>query len=347
MSAVINSPMPPTRVNASDAPILIDPFGRTVSYLRISVTDRCDLRCIYCMSDDMQFAPREQMLSLEEIVRIGSAFVDLGVKKIRITGGEPLIRKNVLHVFEHLGALPGLDELTLTTNATQLSRYATRLRDAGVNRINISLDSLRPARFRHITRVGNLHQVLEGIEAAQAAGFDKIKLNAVILKHKNHDEVIDLVEYAHSNAFDISFIEEMPLGIVNEHDRLCSYYSSDEILRDLRQHFDLSASTANTGGPSRYYRIHDSETRVGFISPHSHNFCGDCNRVRLTAEGRLLLCLGQENSVDLRQIVRGQTDSPEELSQAIRESMALKPKGHAFDMTVQPVLFRHMNKTGG
>jgi cyclic pyranopterin phosphate synthase len=326
---------------------LIDRFGRQIDYLRISVTDRCDFRCVYCMAEDMQFVPRSQLLTLEEIVRIGKTFVDLGVRKIRITGGEPLTRKNVMYVFDKLGALEGLEDFTVTTNGTQLDRYASALRDAGVTRVNISLDSLRPARFKHITRVGDLDKVLNGIEATLAAGFKKIKLNTVILKNKNHDEVLDLLEFARNKELDISYIEEMPLGIIDEHDRAYAYYSSDKILNDLRIRYDLMPTTETTGGPSRYYRMPDSKTRVGFISPHSHNFCSQCNRVRLTAEGRLLLCLGQEHSMDLRHVVRSNPTNDEPLQQAIIDAMEIKPKGHDFDLTSRPVIFRHMNATGG
>jgi len=326
---------------------LVDRFGRQINYLRISVTDRCDFRCVYCMAEDMQFVPRSQLLTLEEVVRIGKTFVNLGVKKIRITGGEPLTRKNIMYVFDKLGTLNGLEDFTLTTNGSQLARYASALHNAGVTRINISLDSLRPDRFKHITRIGDLNKVLNGIEAARMAGFKKIKLNAVILKNKNHDEVLDLLEFARSNELDISYIEEMPLGIIDEHDRAYAYYSSDHILNDLRSRYKLLPTTENTGGPSRYYRMPDSNTRVGFISPHSHNFCDQCNRVRLTAEGRLLLCLGQEHSVDLRYVVRSHPTEDKPLQQAIIDAMDIKPKGHEFDLTSQPVIFRHMNVTGG
>ena len=326
---------------------LIDRFDRKISYLRISVTDRCDLRCIYCMSDDMQFVPRTQLLTLEEIVRIGKSFVDLGVNKIRITGGEPLTRRNILKVFEELGQLDGLDDLTITTNATQLTQYAQALHDAGVTRINISLDTLRPDRFRKITRVGQLAKTLSGIDAALAAGFQRIKINTVVLKYMNHDEVKDLVEFARNRGLDISFIEEMPLGMVNDHLRAQTYYSSDDILADLRQHYEIIATTEKSAGPSRYYRMPDSETRIGFISPHSHNFCDTCNRVRLTAEGRLLLCLGQEHSMDLRRVVRANPGDDEAVRKAIVQSMQIKPKGHDFDLNSQEVILRHMNVTGG
>ena len=326
---------------------LIDRYHRKITYLRISVTDRCDLRCVYCMSDDMQFVPRPQLLTLEEIIRIGKSFVDLGVNKIRITGGEPLTRRNILKVFEELGQLDSLKDLTITTNATRLAHFADALHAAGVTRINVSLDTLKPERFRKITRVGKLNRTLAGIDAALAAGFQKIKINTVVLKHMNHDEVIDLVAFARDRRLDISFIEEMPLGIINDHFRADTYYSSDRILADLRQHHELIATTEQTGGPARYFRMPDSETRIGFISPHSHNFCDTCNRVRLTAEGRLLLCLGQEYSTDLRRVVRAHPDNDQRLRQAIVESMQIKPKGHDFDLNSQQVILRHMNVTGG
>lgn len=330
---------------------LTDRFGRKITYLRISVTDRCDLRCVYCMSDDMQFVPRAQLLTLEEIVRIGKTFVDLGVNKIRITGGEPLTRSNIMKVFEELGQLDGLNDLTITTNASQLTRYARDLFDAGVTRVNISLDTIRADRFHKITRVGKLHRTLAGIDAALDAGFKKVKINSVILKNMNHDEVTDLVGFARNRGMDISFIEEMPLGIVNDHDRAQTYYSSDEILSDLRQQYELIATTEKTGGPARYYQMPDSDSRVGFISPHSHNFCDTCNRVRLTAEGQLLLCLGQEHSKDLRHVVRaypeGFAGNDEVLRQAIIQSMLIKPKGHDFDLKTHEVILRHMNTTGG
>ncbi len=337
----------PKTIASPTAASLIDRFGRHVSYLRISVTDRCDLRCVYCMSENMTFLPRASLLTLEEIIQIGRGFVDLGVHKIRITGGEPLHRRDILMVFRELGRLEGLSDLTLTTNGTQLKRFARELRDAGVTRINISLDTLRPERFRALTRTGRLEQVLEGLDAAQAAGFERIKLNSVILKHRNHDEIHDLVAHAIARGVDISFIEEMPLGTVGDHDRAECYYSSDQIRADLEQNYELLPTTESTGGPSRYYRIPGIDSRVGFISPHSHNFCDNCNRVRLTSEGRLLLCLGQEHSVDLRRVVRANPGDDERLRQAIRDSMAIKPRGHDFDLQAQPMIFRHMNHTGG
>ncbi len=333
--------------NAEIKETLVDNFGRTVDYLRISVTDRCDFRCVYCMEEEMEFVPRAQLLTLEEISTIARAFTELGVSKIRITGGEPLVRRNVIKLFEDIGKLPGLKEMVTTTNGSQLRKLAPQLKAAGLKRINISLDSLDAEKFRRITRVGELDKVLDGIEAALDTGFEKIKINAVILKNRNHEEVCDLVEYASQKGMDISFIEEMPLGVIAEHDRAEAYYSSDQIRLDLGRKYTLLDTTEKTNGPSHYYRIAETGTRVGFISPHSHNFCGDCNRVRLTCEGRLLLCLGQEHSVDLRHVLRSHPGNLEKLKQAIRESMSIKPEGHDFDLSAKPVIFRHMNVTGG
>lgn len=326
---------------------LVDRFGRHVTYVRISVTDRCNFRCVYCMSEDMTFAPRSQILTLEEIEEIARAFCELGVTKIRVTGGEPLVRRNIIWLFRQLGEIDGLGELTLTTNGALLDRWARPLRAAGVNRVNISLDSLEPARFNQITRTGELKAVLRGIDAALDAGFERVKLNSVILKHRNHDEVTKLVGFAMEWGIDVSFIEEMPLGEISEHDRAEAYYSSDEILRDLSETLELVPTTDTTGGPSRYYRVAGSSTRVGFISPHSHNFCTSCNRVRLTTEGRLLLCLGQEHSVDLKRVARAHPGDREALKRAIADAMAIKPKGHDFNLQGQPVVLRHMNVTGG
>jgi cyclic pyranopterin phosphate synthase len=327
--------------------VLIDNFGRTVNYVRISVTDRCDFRCVYCMEEEMEFLPRKQLLTLEELAFVGRAFTELGVRKIRVTGGEPLVRSNVIKLFQDLGRLPGLKELVTTTNGSQLERLAGDLKAAGVKRINISLDSLDPDRFRQMSRVGDLHKVLAGIQAAQKAGFERLKINSVILKNRNHEEVTDLVRFAGERNMDISFIEEMPLGLTNDHDRAAAYYSSDQIKSDLEKTFTLLPTTESTGGPSRYFRIAETGTMVGFISPHSHNFCDQCNRVRVTCEGRLLLCLGQEHSMDLKQIVREYPGDLPRLKQAIRASMDIKPKGHDFNLAEKPVIFRHMNVTGG
>jgi len=336
-----------TNVDPHQQKELIDRFGRRVNYLRISVTDRCDLRCIYCMSEDMTFLPREQLLTLEEIERIARCFVELGVSKIRVTGGEPLTRRNVVSLFQSIGALPDLSELTVTTNGTLLPEYAEPLKQAGVARVNISLDTLREDRFRAITRTGHLHKTLSGIDAAVSAGFKRLKLNAVVLKNRNHDEVIGLVRFAMNQGLDISFIEEMPLGHIDEHNRAEAFYSSQHIIEDISGQYEMLPSTQSTGGPSRYFDIIGSKTRVGLISPHSHNFCDSCNRVRLTAEGRLLLCLGQEHSVDLRKVVRAHPTDDTPLKQAIIDAIEIKPKGHEFELSSQNVLFRHMNVTGG
>ena len=327
--------------------ILIDKFDRHINYVRISVTDRCDFRCVYCMSEEMKFVPRAQLLTLEETATIAKAFTHLGVKKIRITGGEPLIRQNIIQLFEDIGKLPDLEELTTTTNGSQLVTLAEPLKKAGVKRINISLDSLEPKKFKNITRTGKLENVLSGIDKALSVGFKKIKINAVILKNRNHDEVVNLVRFAIGRKIDISFIEEMPLGIIDEHNRNEVYYSSDQIKHDLEQEFELVSSTESTGGPSRYHKVVGTNTKVGFISPHSHNFCDQCNRVRLTAEGRLLLCLGQEHSVDLRKVIRTFPGDIEKLENSIRNAMKIKPKGHDFDSTEKSIIFRHMNVTGG
>ena len=277
------------------------------------------------------------------------AFCELGVEKVRLTGGEPLVRRNVDWLLEQVGNLKrttALKELTITTNGSQLTKYAESMVSSGVDRINISLDSLNPQRFRELTRTGDLNTVLAGIESAKQAGFKRIKLNAVIMKGRNDDEVIDLAHFAIDNDLDISYIEEMPLGQVS-HQRQESFYSSDEALAELKTAFNLQHSLTNTGGPSRYYQVADTNSKVGFISPHSHNFCDTCNRVRVTTEGRLLLCLGQEHSVDLREIIRQYPDDIERLKQAIIDSMAIKPEGHEFAIQQQPVIFRHMSVTGG
>ena len=328
---------------------LVDRFGRRVTYVRMSITDRCDFRCVYCMDEEMTFMPREKLLTLEEIVFLMQAFCELGVERIRITGGEPLVRRNVDWLFKQIGQLKqntALKELTLTTNGSQLEKYATTLVDAGVDRINISLDSLDPDKFTTLTRTGDLNQVMAGIHAAKQAGFKRIKLNAVIMKGRNENEILDLAKFAINNHMDISYIEEMPLGHV-DHARGESYCSSDEVLEVLRTRYDLQPSIASTGGPSRYYQIPASESRIGFISPHSHNFCSSCNRVRVTTEGRLLLCLGQEHSMDLREIIRGYPGDLIKLKQAIVQSMSIKPEGHDFDIHAKPVIFRHMSVTGG
>jgi cyclic pyranopterin phosphate synthase len=332
---------------AMTKPQLIDNFGRAITYLRLSVTDRCDFRCTYCMAETMTFMPRSELLTLEELAFIGNTFIALGVNKIRITGGEPLIRRNIVSLFEQLDPAQQLHDLCLTTNASQLSHMASPLKEAGLKRINISLDSLKPDRFKHITRTGELAQVLKGIDAALAAGFKNIKLNAVILRGQNDGEIVDLVNFAMDKGLDISFIEEMPLGTITEHDRKQAFISSAEVRDIISQYHALVATTDTTGGPSRYWAIANSQTRVGFISPHSHNFCGDCNRVRLTASGRLLLCLGNEHSLDLRAVVRAHPFDTERLTAAIFSSLALKPEEHHFDLDTPPDIVRFMNSTGG
>lgn len=326
---------------------LVDRFGREVNYLRVSITDRCDFRCVYCMAEDMVFLPRRQILSLEEIHFICRAFVELGVGKIRVTGGEPLVRNGALGLLRQIGKIPGLGELVMTSNGSKLAVMADQLREAGVKRINISLDTLDPAKFKVLTRTGDLENVLKGINAARQAGFERIKLNAVVLRNRNHEEVCDLVQFAVDRGIDISFIEEMPLGVVNNHDRTEAYYPSDLIKQDLSRRFQLEAMTDKTGGPSDYFRIVGSNSRVGFISPHSANFCASCNRVRLTAEGRLLLCLGNEHSVDLKAVVRQHPGDINTLKQAIVDAMQIKPEKHEFNIHEQPVILRHMSVTGG
>jgi len=334
---------------------LIDKFGRRVSYVRMSVTDRCDFRCVYCMDEEMTFVPRDKILTFEEMQLIAEAFVELGVSKIRLSGGEPLIRGNVLALCEAIGSLEGLDELVMTTNGSQLPRLAEGLKASGLKRLNISLDTLKPAKFKELTRVGDLSKVLAGIDAAIEAGFEKIKLNAVILKGRNDDEVVDLVSFAIKKGLDISFIEEMPLGAITEHNREEAFCSSDEIKQSLEKRWTLTSSSKGkeSDGPSQYYRLSGGDisgvvaTKVGFISPHSHNFCGDCNRVRVTAEGRLLLCLGNEHSIDLRGLLREHPRDKGRLKDAIIAAMDLKPERHEFDHSNEPDIVRFMNMTGG
>jgi cyclic pyranopterin phosphate synthase len=327
--------------------MLIDKFNRRITYVRLSVTDRCDFRCVYCMGEKMTFMPRAQLLTLEELEWLGRAFVELGVTKIRITGGEPLIRKNVLQLFQGLSKFSGLKELVLTTNGSQLFKMAQPLREAGVKRINISLDTLSAVRFKKMTRFDKLDVVLRGIDAAIKAGFERIKINAVILKNRNHDEVIDLVQFAVDQGIDITFIEEMPLGEIGEHNRAEAFYASAQIRQDLKKKFTLLPSLETTAGPSKYYKVGNTDTRVGFISPHTHNFCDSCNRVRVTTDGHLLLCLGQEHSVDLRRVIRANPDNMILLKQTLIDAMAIKPKSHDFELDGQPQISRHMNVTGG
>lgn len=361
------------RGNASD---LVDHFGRRIRYLRLSVTDRCDFRCTYCMAEDMTFLPRSEVMSLEECLRVVRAFVALGVDKVRLTGGEPLVRRDILWLMERISALPGVRELVLTTNGSQLASMAQAVRNSGVKRINISIDSLRADRFREITRVGDLHKVLAGIDAAVAAGFDRIKLNTVMLRGFNDDEFEDLVDFAIDRSIDISFIEEMPLGDTG-HLRADTCMTQDEVLPRLQARYGLVATVEDSGGPARYWRMPGSPTRVGFISPHSHNFCDSCNRVRVTATGDLYPCLGQDDMLPLLPVLRGAgaaeghgtvngvagpslatvskandtTDTASldaALLQAIRQSMGIKPKGHDFDVRKPtPAVVRFMSLTGG
>jgi cyclic pyranopterin phosphate synthase len=340
---------------------LVDRYGRRVDYVRLSVTDRCDFRCVYCMAEDMTFVPRAQVLTLEELYEVGSAFVALGVRKIRLTGGEPLVRSNLLWLVARLAALPGLEQLVMTTNGSRLATLAQPLREAGLHRLNISLDSLRPDRFRELTRTGNLQDVLAGISAARAAGFTRTKINCVILRGRNDDEILDLVQFARDSALDITFIEEMPLGFIDEHDRALAFMPSEEVRAAVDARWPLLPERSDGGhdeggGPSRYWRMAGSNTRVGFISPHSHNFCHLCNRVRVTVEGRLLLCLGNEHSLDLRQVLRAGSGADSQpaagidraaLRAAIIAGMELKPERHHFDLGEAPQIVRFMNMTGG
>tara|TARA_R110002012_G_scaffold25166_1_gene83739 strand:- start:772 stop:1761 length:990 start_codon:yes stop_codon:yes gene_type:complete len=326
---------------------LVDGFGRRVRYLRISVTDRCDFRCVYCMAEEMTFLPRAQLLTLEEIAMLSQAFVELGVEKIRLTGGEPLVRQGVLTLVENIAGLEGLRELAMTTNGAGLVKHADALRQAGLDRLNISLDSLKPARFKALTRTGDLNQVIAGIRAARRAGFASIKLNAVLLKGRNDDEILDLVNFARDEQVDISFIEEMPLGAISEHHRGETFLSTDKVRETIEPYYPLLPTTETTLGPSRYYRMADSHSRIGFISPHSHNFCDACNRVRVTAEGRLLLCLGHEHSVDLRAVMRRYPGDSQRLKASIVTAMQKKPERHHFTTDGDVQIVRFMNATGG
>ena len=327
---------------------LIDSFARQIRYLRLSVTDRCNLRCTYCMAEDMVFLPKAKVLSLEEMVFISQAFVELGVEKIRLTGGEPLVRHGVVELAEKLSKIDGLRELVMTTNAVLLKKYAQPLHDAGVSRLNISIDSLQPSRFKMLTRFGVLDDVLSGIQHARQIGFDRIKLNVVILKGINDDEVTDLARFALDRDLDISFIEEMPLGEISSHQRVNTQINSLTIREQLESVFTLTDANFSdpAAGPARYLQIANSNTKVGFISPMSENFCASCNRVRLTTEGSLLLCLGNEHSLDLRAIVREHPDDIDYLKKQIIASMQRKPEQHHFDPN-DITITRYMSATGG
>ena len=328
---------------------MIDPFGRDISYLRVSVTDRCDLRCVYCMAEDMTFLPKSDVLSLEELESLCSAFICQGVVKLRITGGEPLVRRDVMTLFRRLGARlgHGLEELTLTTNGTQLAKYADGLAAAGVRRVNVSLDTLDPERFRRITRWGKLDKVLQGIEAAKAAGLH-VKINAVALRGENEDEIASMLAWCGSQGHDLCLIETMPMGDIGG-DRTDQYLPLSIVRARLRQRFTLTETGFKTGGPARYFDVAETGTRVGFITPMTHNFCESCNRVRLTCTGTLFMCLGQDDAADLRRVLRsGASDA--ELNEAILEAIGRKPKGHDFVIdrrTTAPSVGRHMSMTGG
>ena len=328
---------------------MIDPFGRGITYLRVSVTDRCDLRCVYCMAEDMSFLPKAEVLTLEELDRLCAAFIRLGVKKLRLTGGEPLVRRDVMRLFTSLGARlgNGLDELTLTTNGTQLARYAARLRDVGVQRINVSLDTLEAEKFAAITRWGRIGQVLDGLTAARAAGL-AIKINTVALKGVNEDEIERLVEWCGEQGFDLCLIETMPMGEISA-DRVEQYLPLSLVRARLKRRFTLAETDYRTGGPARYYSVAETGRRIGFITPMTHNFCESCNRVRLTCTGTLFMCLGQDDSADLRRPLRASTDDAA-LDEAIREAITRKPKGHDFVIDrrhARPAVARHMSVTGG
>jgi cyclic pyranopterin phosphate synthase len=330
---------------------MIDPFGRSISYLRVSVTDRCDFRCVYCMSEDMAFLPKAEILTLEELDRLSGAFIRMGVKKLRLTGGEPLVRKNIMWLFRALGRhleTGALEELTLTTNGSQLAKYAQELKDAGVKRINVSLDTLDADKFAAITRWGRFDQVMAGIQAAKATGL-QVKLNAVALKGVNDGEFDRLIAWCGEEGFDLTLIEVMPLGEVGTGTRVDQYLPLSMVRSDLRKRWTLDESDYQTGGPARYYTVRETGRRLGMITPMTHNFCESCNRVRLTCTGTLFMCLGQEDAADLRAPLRAaESDAPVEA--AIRAAIDRKPKGHDFIIDRRhdrPSVSRHMSVTGG
>ena len=326
---------------------LSDRHNRRITYLRLSVTDRCDFRCTYCMAEKMTFLPRSEILTLEECHRLVRVFAAHGVTKIRITGGEPLVRNDLVWLLERIARTPGIQHLVMTTNGAQLDRHAAPLRDAGVQRLNISLDTLDTERFRAITRVGELSRVLRGIRAAQNAGFERIKLNTVMMRGFNDLELPALVEFAAGQGLDIAFIEEMPLGEVG-HGRSTTYFSSDEALARLGERFELTPSDETTGGPARYWRLAGSSTRVGFISPHSHNFCASCNRVRITARGDLYPCLGHNDAISLLPLLRASKSNDDALLDAIGQALWIKPAGHDFTHQMEHAqVVRFMSMTGG
>ena len=332
-------------------PPLIDPFQRAITYLRVSVTDRCDFRCVYCMSENMTFLPKKELLTLEELDRLCSTFVRMGVEKLRITGGEPLVRREIMTFFRsmsrHLES-GALEELTLTTNGSQLSRFAQDLFDAGVRRVNVSLDTLDQDKFAKVTRWGRLSQVLKGIDAAQAAGL-RVKINTVALKGFNEDELFQLTEWCASRDMDLTFIEVMPMGDMGAEDRLGQYWSLKDLRATLATEYSLEDLAHRTGGPARYVSVKETGQQIGLITPMTHNFCESCNRVRLTCTGELFMCLGQEDNADLRTPLRA-SESDQPLEEAIRAAIGLKPRGHDFDYSRQQAdgqMSRHMSHTGG
>ncbi|HEV2301175.1 MAG TPA: GTP 3',8-cyclase MoaA [Stellaceae bacterium] len=330
---------------------MIDPFGRTISYLRVSVTDRCDFRCVYCMAEEMTFLPKAELLTLEELDRVCGAFIRQGVRKLRLTGGEPLVRRDIMTLFGALGrhvAAGDLDELTLTTNGSRLARYAEELRACGVRRVNVSLDTLDPAKFTEITRRGRLEVVLDGLQAAKCAGL-AVKINTVALRGVNEDEFDELVAWTGEEGFDLVFIEVMPMGDIGGENRLDQYLPLSLVRARLERRWTLEDSDYRTGGPARYVRVRETGRRLGFITPLTHNFCESCNRVRLTCTGTLYMCLGQEDAADLRTPLR-QSEGDELLEAAIAEAIARKPRGHDFIIDRRhnrPALARHMSVTGG
>ena len=335
----------------NNIPKLIDPFNRAITYLRVSVTDRCDFRCVYCMSENMNFLPKADLLTLEELDKMCSAFISQGVEKLRITGGEPLVRRNIMEFFESISRhlkTGDLKELTLTTNGSQLHRFAEKLSEIGIKRINVSLDTLNEQKFSKITRWGRLSQVLKGIDAALAAGI-KIKINTVALKDFNEDELEEIVQWCANRKMDLTFIEVMPMGDIGNENRLNQYWPLSDLRKKLSETWTLYDTDEQTGGPARYVRLNQTGQKIGFITPMTHNFCESCNRVRLTCTGELYQCLGQEDQVDLRKILRNHSDT-EPLIQAIHNAISKKPKGHDFDYSRQSIsgqMTRHMSHTGG
>jgi len=335
----------------NDIPKLIDPFNRAITYLRVSVTDRCDFRCVYCMSENMNFLPKADLLTLEELDKMCTAFISQGVEKLRITGGEPLVRRNIMEFFNSISRhlkTGALKELTLTTNGSQLHRFAEQLAEIGIKRINVSLDTLNEEKFSQITRWGRLVQVLKGIDAALAAGI-KIKINTVALKDFNEDELEKIVKWCANRKMDLTFIEVMPMGDIGNENRLNQYWPLSDLRKRLTKTWTLKDTDEQTGGPARYVRVYETGQKIGFITPMTHNFCESCNRVRLTCTGELYQCLGQEDQVDLRKVLRKNSEI-EPLLEAIHNAISKKPKGHDFDYSRQSIsgqMSRHMSHTGG